>query len=96
MPVHILIGLNHYWDIVKHKVVKTEFGPRLLDTRVGWVLSGGASTPVVPQAHSLHKGAYLVSRRAPLEVESGESLEDILHKLKRRRCRLSLLILRIQ
>ena len=80
MPVHMLIGLNHYWDIVNQKVEKTHFGPRLLDTKVGWVLSGSTGACTVPQSQPIRGGAYYVSKHSSLEVETSESLEDILYK----------------
>ena len=79
LPIHILIGLNHYWDIVNHTVEKTSFGPRLLDTRVGWVISGSTHTSV-PRPHPIRCGVYYTSRQSSLGIETGESLEDILYK----------------
>ena len=80
LPVHILVGLNHYWDIVNNRVEKTDFGPRMLDTRVGWVLSGSTSIPNMSQSRYSSVGSYFVSKHASMEIQSSESIEDILYR----------------
>ncbi|XP_014673356.1 PREDICTED: uncharacterized protein LOC106813672 [Priapulus caudatus] len=38
--VDILIGMDHYWDLVKDGMKRLPEGPVLLETLFGWVLSG--------------------------------------------------------
>ena len=38
--VGILIGLDHYWDIVRGDTIKGEFGPVATATKFGYILSG--------------------------------------------------------
>ena len=40
LSVDILIGMDYLWAFMKQRVETTSFGPRLLDTEFGWVLSG--------------------------------------------------------
>lgn len=40
LEVDILIGSDHYWDIVTGAVAKNEGGPTTIHTKLGWVLSG--------------------------------------------------------
>ena len=80
LQVHILVGLDQYWDIVYQRVHRSGFGPRLLDTRVGWVLSG-AITPISSHLLSGRPGhCYFVSRLGTMEIDEGKCLEDILHR----------------
>lgn len=80
LEVDILIGLDHYWDIVSHRVRHSGFGPRLLDTKVGWVLSGALARSRVPRSYPSQ--CYFVSRANPgsMEIENPESVESLLHK----------------
>ena len=38
--IDILIGADHYWDIVTGDVVKGESGPTAVSSKLGWLLSG--------------------------------------------------------
>ena len=38
--IDVLIGSDHYWDIVKGDIVRGEFGPVAIDSKFGWLLSG--------------------------------------------------------
>lgn len=40
MPIDILIGCDHYWDIATDHVITGEKGPTAVYTKLGWVLSG--------------------------------------------------------
>ena len=80
LPVHILVGLDQYWNIVNQKVCQSGFGPRLLDTRVGWVLSGAIAGSHSHQSRTRPSHSYFVSNPEPIEVQSEERLEDILHR----------------
>ena len=43
LHVDILIGSNHYWDLITGKVQRGTDGPVAIDTKLGWVLSGPIS-----------------------------------------------------
>ena len=38
--IDVLIGSDHYWDLVKGNTVRGEFGPVAIDSMFGWLLSG--------------------------------------------------------
>ena len=40
LEVDMLIGADHYWDLVTGAVYKNKGGPTAIQTRLGWVLSG--------------------------------------------------------
>lgn len=39
-PVDMLIGCDHYWDLVTGSICRSERGPTAIHTKLGWVLSG--------------------------------------------------------
>ena len=39
----ILIGMDHYWDLVTGEVIQRVGGPVAMHTHMGWVLSGSLS-----------------------------------------------------
>ena len=38
--IDILIGSDHYWDLVKGESIRGDFGPTAVKTWLGWLLSG--------------------------------------------------------
>ena len=80
LPVDILIGMDYLWCIMKDRVVKTGFGPRLLETELGWIISGplaGARRRGEISAHLIR--SYYVRREG--DVDSDAELGRIMHKL---------------
>lgn len=45
VQIDLLIGCDHYWEIVTGRVVRGTNGPTAIETRLGWVLSGPAEDP---------------------------------------------------
>ena len=43
LEVDILVGCDHYWDLVTGKTLRGEGGPIAIQTTLGWVLSGPVS-----------------------------------------------------
>lgn len=43
LEVDLLIGSDHYWQVVTGQVMRRDGGPTALETRLGWVLSGPAT-----------------------------------------------------
>ncbi|XP_046863237.1 uncharacterized protein LOC124456982 [Xenia sp. Carnegie-2017] len=41
--IDILIGADHYWDVVTGDVVRGENGPTAMSSKLGWLLSGWSS-----------------------------------------------------
>lgn len=39
----VLVGLDHYWDLLTGEVIRGEDGPVAVNTTLGWVLSGPIS-----------------------------------------------------
>ena len=80
LSVDILIGMDYLWSIMKDRVECTGFGPRLLETELGWVLSG-------PLSGTRARGkisAYLIRtyfvKHGP-ELDSDEEFYRIIHQL---------------
>ena len=44
LSVDLLVGCDHYWDLVMGSICRGEKGPTAIHTKLGWVLSG----PPVP------------------------------------------------
>lgn len=65
LPVDVLIGCDHYWDLVTGSICRGEKGPTAIHTKLGWVLSGPtlSSNPVV------HSSACIVTTHL-LRVDS--------------------------
>lgn len=38
--VDVLVGSDHYWDLVSNEIVRGDFGPTAIKSRFGWLLSG--------------------------------------------------------
>ena len=61
LPVDLLVGCDHYWDLVTGSICHGEKGPTAVHTKLGWVLSGPAvstsamlcSTTCVTSTHTL-------------------------------------------
>lgn len=65
LPVDVLIGCDHYWELVTGSVCRNERGPTAIHTKLGWVLSGPTNTPIIEHTssyavttHSLRAGGH--------------------------------------
>ena len=38
--IDVLIGSNHYWDLVTNEILHGDFGPTAVKSKFGWLLSG--------------------------------------------------------
>ena len=43
LEIDVLVGLDSYWNIVTGQVIRGDFGPTAIHTKVGWILSGPAT-----------------------------------------------------
>ena len=68
LQIDVLIGSDHYWQLVTGQVIHGQSGPTAIDTHLGWVLSG----PVCRHANS--QGHY--PAHSLLVHTSDESLMD--------------------
>ena len=66
MEIDILVGLDHYWELVTGETQRRTSGPLAINTRIGWVLSGSVpcreeeqwSTNLIT-IHMLNEGGWL-------------------------------------
>ena len=42
--IDVLVGADHYWDLVTGDIVKGEEGPTAINSKLGWLLSGPAES----------------------------------------------------
>ena len=42
LPIDVLIGCDHYWDLITGTVCRGKEGPIAIHSKLGWVLSGAA------------------------------------------------------
>lgn len=52
LPVDMLIGCDHYWDLVTGSICRSEKGPTAMETKFGWVLSGPANSDQHSSTHA--------------------------------------------
>jgi hypothetical protein len=65
LPVDVLIGCDHYCDLVTGSICRGEKGPTAFHTKLGWVLSG----PTLYPNPVIHSPAYIVTTHL-LRVDS--------------------------
>lgn len=80
-PVDMLIGSDHYWQVVTGTICRGANGPIAVQTKLGWVLSGPFSQDETTQstinlsvAHVLHAESHSIESRA-LDDQLREFLE---------------------
>ena len=40
LEIDILVGSDHYWEVVTGRIIRGASGPAAVETKLGWVLSG--------------------------------------------------------
>ena len=43
--IDVLVGSDHYWDLVTGDIVRGEYGPTAINSKLGWLLSRPAESP---------------------------------------------------
>lgn len=43
--IDVLVGADHYWDLVTGDIVRGEYGPTAINSKLGWLLYGPAESP---------------------------------------------------
>ena len=76
VAVDILVGSDHYWNLVSGRVIRGEDGPTAIHTKLGWVLSGpvNGATQDERQQNNLVTTHVLKSAVKPIDV-TNESLD---------------------
>jgi len=49
--IDLLIGSDHYWDIVGEELIRTNRGPNAVSSKLGWLLSGPLHSHVTTFSH---------------------------------------------
>ena len=77
LDVDILIGSDHYWDLITGQVQRGIDGPVAIDTKLGWVLSGPFSIPEQTDTSlSLVTHALLLNPRLTEEQNLDETMKS--------------------
>ena len=72
LPVDILIGCDHYWDLVTGSICRGREGPAAIHTKLGWVLCG----PTLSSTSVEHSSACVVSTHTlRVDAQSTESTQ---------------------
>jgi hypothetical protein len=76
----VLIGLDHYWNIVTGETIRGASGPIAVYTKLGWILSGPTSADSTSlMVHTLVTGVRAIEGKSQLEeqLKSFWDLESI-------------------
>ena len=77
LNVDILLGMDYLWSVMRKGVQKMSFGPCLIETEFGWMLSGPMAGRKQKGAISAHFIKTYVCMNSPM---SCSSLETVLHR----------------
>ena len=77
LPVDVLIGCDHYWDLVTGSVCRTEKGPTAIHTKLGWVLFGPALQSSAMLCSSTHTTTTHLLRVESQPTESTQLDEQL-------------------
>lgn len=73
IEVDILIGSDHYWDLITGKLRRGHAGPTAIQTKLGWVLSG--PLPISGQTNLSH-GLATHTLRVDGQMSEDENLDE--------------------
>ena len=66
LHVDILIGCDHYWDLITGRLQRGTAGPVAIETKLGWILSGPADiSSRTDELHSLVVHTLQISAPTP-------------------------------
>ena len=77
LPVDVLIGCDHYWDLVTGSICRSETGPTAIQTKLGWVLSGPTTTVADSERSSAHVVTTHLLRVDTQSMESSQLTEQL-------------------
>lgn len=75
--IDVLIGLDHYWDLVTGEIQRGASGPVAIQTQLGWVLSGPAHMHTLDQDSTSLLVTHALRTDAQTTIQ--DNLEDSLH-----------------
>ncbi len=78
--IDILIGSDYYWDLVTGEVIRGDYGPVALGSKLGWILSGQAEGS---KANRQQTTTNLIIEEDNYETIHGTENEEIVQQLKR-------------
>ena len=76
LKIDLLVGSDHYWDLVTGRVKPGSRGPTAIETKMGWILSGPVDPPVMNTAVSVCSTHTLKVEVCPAD----STLDDQLQK----------------
>ena len=78
LPVDVLIGCDHYWELVTGSICHNERGPTAIHTKLGWVLSGPTNTPIIEHTSSCTVTTHsLRADSQPTRTETAQLSEQL-------------------
>jgi len=81
--IDILIGTDHYWDVVTGETVRGDSGPTAVSSKFGWLLSGALRESVIACADSVSSNLIIsgdcsfVPHPPPRKTRIGKHLREI-------------------
>ena len=79
VQVDILIGCDHYWDLITWRLQRGTAGPVATETKLGWILSGPADiSSRSDELHSLVVHTLQISAPTPETQNTGQHNEILL------------------
>ena len=77
LHVDVLVGSDHYWDLIVGRVRQGSDGPVAIDTKLGWVLSSPISIPGHTDASlNLMTHTLLANSQLPEEQTLNETMRS--------------------
>ena len=78
LPVDVLIGCDHYWELVTGSMCRSEGGPTAIHTKLGWVLSGPTNAPINEHTSSCTVTTHLLQADSqPTCAETAQLSEQL-------------------
>ena len=69
LPIDLLIGADHYWDIVENQIISSSNGPTAIKSKVGYLLNG-------PTAQTSTQSVFL-SHTLKVQASFTDPIEDL-------------------
>ena len=75
LPVDLLIGADHYWDIVENNIITSSNGPTAIKSKVGYLLNG-------PTSQSPALQSVFLSHTLKVQASFTDPLDDLKNDLE--------------
>ena len=73
----MLIGSDHYWDIITNESIRADSGPTAVSSKFGWILSGLASDL---SSRGDNVSSHLCISGSPHSIESNDEIVSVLRR----------------